>query len=73
MNKIYENFLVSWIIGTVFLVAYVINVIKLSECDFQAPYRCEVIHVVGLFPPAQIVTSWFDSDKKNTNWYEKKL
>lgn len=45
------------------LVAWVFNIIALTECDFAAPYKCEVIHAVGIVPPAALVTVWFTSDK----------
>lgn len=38
------------------------NVYKLTQCDFQAPYKCEAIHGVGLVPPLAFVTVWFDHD-----------
>jgi len=39
------------------------NATKLASCDFDAPYRCELIHGVGLvLPPLAIVTAWFDID-----------
>jgi hypothetical protein len=39
-----------------------INVVKLTECDFEAPYRCEVVHLIGLVGPASIVTVWMETD-----------
>ena len=31
-------------------VGYLMNVAKLIECDFESPYKTEVIRVVSLFP-----------------------
>jgi len=42
---------------------YVKNVIKLSDCDFEAPYKSEVIHGIGLFPPIGAVTGWLNVGK----------
>lgn len=42
------------------LTAWAFNLEKLTQCDFAAPYKGEVIHAVGIFPPASIVTVWFD-------------
>jgi len=42
---------------------WVKNLIKLSECDFKAPYKAEVIHIVGLAPPIGMVTGWLDLGK----------
>jgi hypothetical protein len=36
------------------------NIIKLSNCDFQPPYRAEVIHTMGLIPLIGAVTGWLD-------------
>ena len=46
------------------VILWVVNVVKFTNCDFQAPYRCEVIHAVGLVPPIQLITVWFPSDEK---------
>ena len=39
---------------------WVKNIIKLSNCDFQAPYKAEVIYGIGLIPPVGMVTGWLD-------------
>ena len=39
------------------------NIIKLSHCDFKAPYKAEVIYVVGLLPPVGMITGWLDIGK----------
>lgn len=44
-------------------VSWVNNIIKLSECDFEAPFNCEVIHGVGLIPVVGMVTGWLDIDE----------
>ena len=45
------------------LISYIINFVQLTECDFEEPYKCEVIHAVGLLPPLQAFTVWFDDDE----------
>jgi len=44
------------VIGT----GWVKNIIKLSNCDFEAPYKAEIIHGVGLIPPIGMITGWLD-------------
>ena len=44
------------VIGT----GWVKNIIKLSNCDFVGPYKCEVIHAVGIFPPVGMITGWLN-------------
>lgn len=47
------------VIGT----GWVKNIIKLSDCDFQAPYKAEVIHTIGIIPPVGMVTGWLNVGK----------
>jgi hypothetical protein len=48
------------ILVIVFVTGWVKNIIKLSECDFEAPYKAEVIYAVGLFPLVGAITGWID-------------
>ena len=32
------------------LFAWPVNLYRLTQCDFESPYRCEVLHGVGLVP-----------------------
>jgi hypothetical protein len=41
-----------------------INLVKLINCDFKAPYKGEVIHAIGLVPPAFLITVWFNETDK---------
>ena len=52
--------LVGIILILVIGVGWVKNIIKLSDCDFEAPYKAEVIHAIGLIPPVGMVTGWLD-------------
>lgn len=38
------------------------NIYKLSQCDFESPWKGEIIHAVGIIPYASVVTVW-NSDK----------
>ena len=55
--------LVSVVITIVIGVGWVKNLIKLSDCDFETPYKAEVIHVIGIIPPVGAVTGWLDAGK----------
>ena len=49
-----------WVFLLMFVAAWFINLFTLFACDFDAPYKEEVIHFIGLFvPPASIITAWF--------------
>jgi len=39
---------------------WVKNIIKLTRCDFEKPYKAEIIHAAGLFPPVGAVTGWLN-------------
>jgi len=47
------------VIGT----GWIKNIIKLSGCDFEAPYKAEIVHGIGLLPPVCMVTGWIDIGK----------
>lgn len=50
----------------VLLAPWVCNFYKLSNCDFDSDYKCEVIHGVGVVvPPASYITVWFGDDSDN--------
>jgi len=42
------------------ITGYVKNVIGLVGCDFEAPYKCEVIRTIGIIPPVGAIAGWID-------------
>lgn len=44
-------------------VGFIKNIIKLIHCDFEAPYKCEIIHIIGLAPPVGAITGWVNVGK----------
>lgn len=43
---------------------WVSNLIKLTDCDFEAPYKCEVVHTIGVFiVPIGVFTGYMDFGK----------
>ena len=61
-----KHFILGAIIITLLVLAgigWVKNIIKLSECDFEAPYKAEVLHTVGIIPPVGAITGWLDVGK----------
>ena len=52
--------LAALVVVVVVAVGWVKNVIKLWDCDFNAPYKCEVVHGLGLMPPIGAITGWID-------------
>lgn len=41
-------------------IAYCVNVYQLIQCDFEKPYKEEVVRALGLFTPTCWVTVWMD-------------
>ena len=70
MKNYYKNVKCSVVILNlaiaIFVIAcWVVNLVKFTECDFEDPYKSEIIHGVGVvFPPASVVTCWFPSEEQ---------
>jgi hypothetical protein len=48
------------LVVAVFAMAWIINIAKFFNCDFDAPYKEEVIHFLGIIiAPGSIITAWF--------------
>lgn len=59
-----KGFLIIVIVAIIVVgTGWVKNLIKLSECDFEAPYKAEIIHAVGIIPPVGMITGWLDVGK----------
>lgn len=56
--------LMPLILFLVVAVSWIGNIVKFSDCNFQAPYRCEAIHGLGIIPLAAPITVWFATDKE---------
>lgn len=57
------GFILMYFLVIVFCVsAYITNIVKLVHCDFQAPYKAEVVRVVGLFPVVGFIVGFMDID-----------
>lgn len=63
MNKF---LVVALIVALIAVVGWVKNIIKLIDCDFVAPYNCEVVHLIGLIPPVGAITGWVDIEEEET-------
>jgi len=51
--------LLSLLVIVVGLVGWVMNFYKLTQADFKAPYKAEVIRGIGFFaPPVGAVAGW---------------
>lgn len=51
---------VIFLIYAVFALAWVINLVKLFNCDFEPSYKEEIIHTVGVVvAPTAIITVWY--------------
>lgn len=41
-------------------IGWVKNIIKLTNCDFEAPYKAEIIYGIGIIPVVGAITGWID-------------
>lgn len=58
-----EKILGGYVLVVLFIIGcWIVNLVKLVECDFEAPYKNEAIHAIGLIPVASVVTVWFGVD-----------
>ena len=52
---------IAWAFILIF--CWVDNLLGLLYCDFEADYKCEVTHVIGVvIPYAAPITVWFGND-----------
>ncbi len=71
MDKIINTIAGLGMVAYIIIVAYSLaiipswptNVYQLVNCDFQAPYKCEVVHGIGLVPIASPITVWLETGK----------
>ncbi len=41
------------------IVSFGVNIYQFCKCDFEPPYKAEIVHGAGIvFPPAAMVTVW---------------
>lgn len=40
-------------------IAWVVNLVKLIRCDFDAPYKEEFIYAIGMLPGVSMITCWY--------------
>jgi len=41
-------------------IGWVKNILKLTKCDFEVPYRTEIVRCVGILPPVGAIVGWMD-------------
>lgn len=43
-----------------FIICWIVNLVQFLKCDFEAPYREEIIKLVGIIiAPVSAITVWF--------------
>lgn len=45
------------------IIGWAKNIYKLTQCDFEAPYKAEAIRTVGIIPIIGGVVGWMDFGK----------
>jgi hypothetical protein len=59
MKKLPLSALIPFLIYIYVIAAWIANLVQLINCDFNAPYRQEAIHAIGLLPGVSMITCWF--------------
>lgn len=50
-------YILLWVYG---IGSWIINLVKLFQCDFEASYKEEIIHLIGvIIAPSSMITVWF--------------
>lgn len=45
------------------VISWVVNGYKFTQCDFEAPYKAEIIYGLGVATPLCLVTAWVNVGK----------
>lgn len=50
------------------IIGWGMNIYKLTKCDFEAPYKAEIVRGLGVFPvvPMGAIVGWMDIDDTAT-------
>lgn len=52
--------LIPFLIWAYVLIAWIVNIVKLLNCDFEGPvWKEEIIHAIGLIPGVSMITCWY--------------
>lgn len=55
-----NTILITFLVYGYVIVAWIVNIVKLLNCDFSGPvWKEEIIHCVGLVPGVSMITCWF--------------
>lgn len=53
-------FVIQVVVFLIIAIGWIMNVVKLVKCDFEAPYKAEVIRGIGLIPPIGMIVGWMN-------------
>ena len=48
-------FVLLWVAAAA---GYIMNIVKITQLDFQEPYKAEVIRVAGILPPVGAIVGY---------------
>ena len=60
MKKLFIIWIIVVIIG---IIGYIKGVIKFANCDFEKPYKAEIIHGIGICCGTGVITGWMNFGK----------
>lgn len=44
-------------------IGWILNIAKLTQCDFEPSYKAEIIRTIGILPPVGGIVGWMDIGK----------
>jgi hypothetical protein len=67
MKRKLDNGICGCLVWICIFVFWIINLIQFCNCDFEAPFKKEIVKGVGIFiPPTSIVTVWINPSEEST-------
>jgi len=61
LSNMKRIFVLLWILFAA--TSWFTNLYKFVNCDFEAPYKAEALHGIGVVTPVNLVTAWSDLGK----------
>jgi hypothetical protein len=57
----YFSLIIFWTLLALFIcISWIVNIVKLVQCDFDSPYKEEAVRGIGLIPIVAPFVAWQD-------------
>lgn len=59
-KEVFFSLIIPFVFWVYLIGSWVVNVVKFCKSDFDAPFKEEIIHGLGIIlPPISMITCWF--------------